>query len=126
MHTQAHTHTHKHKYTRTHTHTHAHTYTHIHTHTRTHHADTRAAVAEAEAAALAAGEPPAEAVVSTLVSGMLKRAVARIAQSGVAAYVDRGAVVASIQAEAARKRTVHATVCVRVFRTLCVCVCVCV
>ena len=43
----------------------------------------------------------------------------------VIADVDRGAVVARIQVEAARKRTVHATVCVAYLvcvRVICVCV----
>uniref|UniRef100_A0A7S3R5M6 UDP-N-acetylglucosamine diphosphorylase n=1 Tax=Dunaliella tertiolecta TaxID=3047 RepID=A0A7S3R5M6_DUNTE len=68
-------------------------------------AETLKAVGEAEQAAVGGTGP--DAAVSALVSGMFRRVVAGIAQSGVAGYVDRQAIVSSIQEEAARRREVH-------------------
>ncbi|KAF5833270.1 hypothetical protein DUNSADRAFT_10470 [Dunaliella salina] len=68
-------------------------------------ADTLKAVGEAEQAAEGGTGP--DAAVSALVSGVFRRVVAGIAQSGVAGYVDRQAIVSGIQEEAARRKEVH-------------------
>jgi len=58
----------------------------------------------------AVGGTGTEAAIGALLEGVFKRVVAGATQGGVAGYVDRAAVVASIREEAARKRTTHVQV----------------